>query len=306
MSHVKINNFRMKIVLAFVLILSVKALAVDSKSIPAPQPGMRKTQLKDLFDKVNQQYRSDLGPQCLGDKEYKKLAATYNVKNIIGNDWDYPTFLENVKDQGLLDEEFFKDPKKPGVSFKGAIDSIVEGTRLYQVHNMIDNPKVCGLNQKEIFALLYYTGEGYRMLNNANREEDIAKLEKTRIIGQQMNLGMLKMKPFVGWVKRGQSFSDPEKLKKFIAEYAEGNTVTLKGYTSTSIGAGFNGQIRMAAYVKNDCRYVADFSLVETKVFNGVSQMEEEEVLCMPNTQFKVLMHEVDGYGNHEIVLEEI
>ncbi len=300
------SNLKTKILTSLILAVSLNSLALESKSVPAPKPGMGKTQLKDLFAKVNQQYRSNLGPQCLDPKSYKKLADAYNTKNIIGYTWDYPTFLNNVREQGLLDESFFADPHKPGVSFKSAIDSIVEGTRLYGERKMIDNPKVCGLNQKEIFALMYYTGEGYRMLNSAQREENVVKLEKTRVIGQQMNLGMLKMKPYVGWVKRGQSFSDPQRLKKFNDEYVVGKIVSMAGYTSTSIGAGFNGQIRIAAYVKKNCRYIADFSLVETTVFNGMSQMEEEEVLCMPNTQFKVLMHERDGYDNHEVLLEEI
>ncbi len=260
-----------------------------------------------IFETVNKKATYDLGPQCA--YKNKKDIDALNIEQSSDEDLalSYEAFIAKVKAQGLLDKNFFYDPKRPDADMQNAIDGILSAADQMKIKGLVNNPKRCYLNQKELFSLFYYTGEGYRMLNQALRSNDKAKLELLRILGKHINMALDKITPYKGYVKRGQNmFKDPADIKKFEVDYALGKTVMMPSYTSTSIGKQFEGDIQYVIKVKKNCTYIADFSLVETKDLGGWSQMEEEEVLCLPFTQFKVLYHQKDAENKHKLVLEEI
>lgn len=260
-----------------------------------------------IFETVNKKATYDLGPQCA--YKNKKDIDALNIEHSSEPDLalSYEDFIAKVKANGLLDKSFFYDPKRPDADMQNAINSILTGADMMKANGLVNNPKRCFLNQKELFSLFYYTGEGYRMLNQALRTNDTKKLEALRIIGKHIYTALDKITPYKGYVKRGQSmFKDAADIKKFETEYEKGAIVTMPAYTSTSIGKQFDGDIQYVIKVKKNCTYIADFSLVETKDLGGWSQMEEEEVLCQNGTQFKVLYHVKDAQNKHKLVLEEI
>lgn len=260
-----------------------------------------------IFETVNKKATYDLGPQCA--YKNKKDIDALNIEQSSDPDLalSYDEFIAKVKAQGLLDKNFFYDPKRPDADMQNAIDSILFAADQMKIKALVNNPKRCYLNQKELFSLFYYTGEGYRMLNQALRANDTAKLELLRILGKHINMALDKITPYKGFVKRGQNmFKDTADFKKFETEYQKGKVVMMPAYTSTSIGKQFDGDIQYVIKVKKNCTYIADFSLVETKDLGGWSQMEEEEVLCLPFTKFKVLYHNKDAQNKHKLVLEEV
>ncbi len=260
-----------------------------------------------IFETVNKKATYDLGPQC-AYKNRKDITAL-NIENSSDEDlaMSYDDFLKKVKENGLLDKAFFDDAKRPDADMQNSIDSILSASDEIEKKGLVDNPKRCFLNKKEFFALFYYTGEGYRMLNQALRTNDIKKLEALRVIGKHIYTALDKITPYKGYVKRGQNmFKDAADIKKFETEYKVGAMVTMPAYTSTSVGKQFDGDIQYVIKVKKNCTYIADFSLVETKDLGGWSQMEEEEVLCQNNTKFKVLYHGKDAQNKHKLVLEEV
>ncbi len=260
------------------------------------------------FEKIQSKNLNDLGPQCALQNE-SQLADF--EQNYYANDEDfalnYSEFIQKVKKNGLLERSLFYTPGASSPDHEDtAIRSIVSWTEHYIQSGRVDKKENCYLNAKEIFSLFYYTGEGYKILNKAIRNNDTDFLKKLAVIGKHLNSALDKIKPYQGYVKRGQkASSDNQRNQAFIKQYKVGQIVTQAGYTSTTIANAFPGEYQFVIKTKKNCHYIADFSLVEQKDASGYSQMEEEEVLCKPYTRFKVIAHDVVG-EIHQITLEEV
>lgn len=260
-----------------------------------------------LFEKEYKINKYDLGPQCA----FSSLSEVKKAESLVNNkDYQltYPEFLDKVKKLGLLDTKLFFDPKNTDANYEQvAINSILTWTKNYQDQNLIYSKEKCFLSDKEIFSIFYYTGEGYKILNTAIRNHDQTMIQKLEIIGIHLGLGLQKLNPYRGFVKRVRDLdmSDPKKVEIFNQENKVGAIVEQTAYTSTTIATtSITGNVEYVIKTKKNCYYIADFSLVEQKV-NGYSQMEEEEVLCLPKTKFKVLFHNEEN-GLHKIVMEEV
>jgi len=260
------------------------------------------------FIKNESIYKMDLGPQCA----FKTLIDVQNAeKNLNDPDLNlsYEQFIQKVKNYGLLDKKLFHDPKNTEPQHEEkAINSILSWTNEYIKRDWIYNPQKCFLSAKEVFSLFYYTGEGYKLLNRAIRQNDNDTLQKFKIIGKHLNWALEKINPYNGFVKRIQniSFKNDSEIALFNEKYAIGNIITNESYTSTTIGyPTFEGNITYIIKTHTNCHYIADFSLVEQLDENGFPFLEEEEVLCKPYTKFKVIDHKIQN-DTHKIYMEEV
>lgn len=271
-----------------------------------------------MFDKKFSEASYDLKDQCVLKSE--AAYAKYKKQEAKDGDSDmkttYSEFLEKVRANGLLDPHYFYRPENTAeqnaVQAPAFADAILAWTESFEQNKMIETKAKCFMNKKEIFALMYYTGDGYRALNRAIRTNDdalimnptvprtrSAELEKFAILGKHLNRALEKMKNYQGFVKRGMALSkDPQKAAQLLANYEKGKIVTLAGYTSTTIAKPFPGELQFLLKVSKNCYYVADYSMYE-------SSLSEEEVLCKPYTKFKVINHAIVNQ-THQIYLEEI
>ncbi len=271
-----------------------------------------------LFDKKFSEVSYDLKDQCVLKSEADY--AEYKRQEAQDADSDmkttYSEFLEKIHANGLLDPHYFYRPENTAeqnaVQAPAFANAILAWTESFEQNKMIETKAKCFMNKKEIFALLYYTGDGYRALNRAIRNNDdillvnpaaartrSAELEKFAILGKHLNRALEKIKNYQGFVKRGMALNkDPEKAARLLANYEKGNIVTLAAYTSTTIATPFPGELQFLLKVSKNCYYVADYSMYE-------SSLSEEEVLCKPYTKFKVINHVIVN-KTHQIYLEEI
>ncbi len=279
-------------------------------------------QLQAIFNKAKKSAKYDLGPQC----RFKTLGeAEKNAEKFADVDLHltYEEFMAKVRAQGLLDRSLFKTKDGEPNYAGNSIAAILGWTDEYIRRGLVGKKETCFMNAKEIFSMFYYTGEGYKSLNRAIREaanEDLKKNElklalQTRerfaVIGQHLSSALDKIKGYDGYVKRGQGFDgDQKRIDALDEQYEKGKLILWPGYTSTSVAEGFDGEaqfiIRTLPGGKSACRYVADFSLVEQKNAAGISQVEEEEVLCKPYTKFRVLFQRTNEMGQHEILMQEL
>lgn len=137
----------------------------------------------------------------------------------------------------------------------------------------LETAELCFMNKKETTALMMYSMSVYRKLNLALRNQDQAALAPFETYLKVLNSALDKLKNFEGYVKRGANTD----LTRYD-DHQTGSVVVYPAFTSTSIGKGFPGNVRTLILSKN-CKYIAPFSVVP----------EEEEVLCKPNTEFKVI-----------------
>jgi len=261
-----------------------------------------------IFNIEKSKAKYDLGPQCA----FKTAAEARQAEQQV-NDPDYnltyDEFMKKVIANGLLDLKLFHNPNNKEVGHESAaVQGILAWVNYYETHNLAGTKEKCFLSLKEIFSIFYYTGEGYRVMNNAIRQQDTQMINKLRVIGINLGIGAQKLKPYDGYVKRirGLDSTNLQALKEFNGQHTVGHVTEFGSYTSTTIGdTTFKGNVEYIIRTHKNCYHIAEFSLVEQKVPGGYSQIEEEEVLCLPRTQFKTLYHQQDG-DSHQILMEEV
>ncbi len=300
----KIKNFLLVVVLMYA---STSAAQVNKGINP----------YLELFNRKYAKAAYNLKNQCVYQDD-KSFAQAQINQNETDSDMlmSYDDFIKKVTDNGLLDPDKFINPAQSEIENKqqapARSEAIVKWTQSRIDSGMVDNKENCYLNAKELFALMYYTGDGYRKLNQTLRDNEDAiqaglrpqrtrsdELEKYAILGKHLSSALTKLKPFVGFVKRGQvSNKDPEKNQAFLSRFTTGNKVSFSAYTSTTIATPFDGDMQFLLKVSKNCYYIANFSMYE-------QSREEEEVLCKPYTNFRVRYSEVDGV-TRKMVLEEL
>ena len=146
----------------------------------------------------------------------------------------------------------------------------------------------CGLTKAEAAAIRSYTGSNYGWINSNLRLNQTD--EKTTNFRDVLNSALSKLRAYQGVVRRGLSLP-PDRLK----DYQVGAEITYPGFTSTSLGYGFNQHHRFVIHSKNG-RYVAPNS----------SSPGELEVLFKSGAKFRVLDRKDAEEGRVEITMEEI
>lgn len=151
----------------------------------------------------------------------------------------------------------------------------------------------CGLRDIEIGAIVTYTASGYELINRSLWENDIRRLIRYSGMIRLIESGLEKLKPYEGFVRRGVGLTEPAR-----AAFARSSMIHFRGFSSSSIGRGFNSPDRMLILSKT-CRYIAPFAV----------RPSEKEVLCYSNMVVKV--HYVDRVAPdqfseyHRYILEE-
>jgi hypothetical protein len=262
------------------------------------------TLAQDPFQNLQDQVLYDLGPQCAFSNldEVRAMEASQTDPDL---KMSFDEFLSQVEQSHLLSESLFHNPDAPE-NAKTEITSIRDWTQYYLSSGRLETRETCFLNAKEIFSLFYYTGAGYRPLNKTLRTQDPTLLKSFQILIKHLNSALDKLQPYQGYVKRGERLKAGMTDKDVLRTYPLGEMITHATYTSTTIAKPFEGEVQFVLKVHNQCRYIADFSLVEQKTADGLSLVQEEEVLCKPGTRFRVVSHDLVPGNRHQIVMEEI
>lgn len=144
--------------------------------------------------------------------------------------------------------------------------------------------ETCQMTDAELLAIAYYTGDGYRVLNQSLRQQE--NLEEVKPVITLVNSGLDKLKSYRGYVRRGTNMP-----AEFLAQHEIGADLIYTGYTSTSLGDGFSAQYKLVIFSQT-CKYLDPISSVKG----------ENEVLCKPGTQFHILHQE----GNTFLMYEKL
>ncbi len=310
----------------FTVIFTLSFTALSTEASTKPRQTRTSQQWRAYFDRAQSDLKRNLGPQC----QYKTESAFEKFeKSIINTDvlLSHEDFMSEVNKRGLLGVDLFVKYMYPDKhttipvweqrqEAQGAIQGIVNAVNYFVDHGLVGTKETCFMTANEVFALFYYTGEGYKILNGALRENEAKNdaeethvktdlLKKLAVIGNNLDAALEMMQPYVGTVKRGQRIGrNPEKDKVLLASLEKGKSVTWESYISTTVYQAFEGEIQYVINVHKNCYYIADFSIVEQDKVTGFSQFEEEEVLCKPYQKFLVLDNDANN-GRHNIILEQ-
>ncbi len=148
----------------------------------------------------------------------------------------------------------------------------------------------CGMTIAEAIAIGSYTGEGYREINDALRSGG-EKARKAQPYREAIDAALKKLKPYHGLVSRGVNLPQDR-----LAQHQVGAILEYPGYTSASLGLGFENQSQRMTVHSKTGRYVG---------FHSMSP-GEYEVLFPAGTKFKVLERKPDPDGTLHIVMEEV
>ncbi len=273
-SYIHFNRFKLGSFLALELRMKTKllllmALCLFSAQIPTLAFATTKTLSQptaSAFSRLRAVKLKELGKQCL-----YRTAEQYSA---------------------AAEKQIDPELKLSAADFDRSIaflgESIANYTPLYDV-SLIEKSELCFMTQNEITALMMYSMSAYRKLNVALRDQDPVLLSQFRIYIKTLNSALDKIKNYEGFVKRGAGTN-----RARFDDHQVGAVVTYPSYTSTSIGNGFGGVARYVIYSKT-CKYIAPFSVASS----------EEEVLCKPGTQFKVVYRE-DKKTIIHLMMEEI
>ncbi|UGL62851.1 putative minor head protein [Xanthomonas phage MET13-T1] len=134
------------------------------------------------------------------------------------------------------------------------------------------------LTAEEVAAVKAYTGNTYRVLNNALRAGKYSSDPHLQAYVDAAQHGMSKMPKFQGVSSRGMTFNDSQ-LKAMLSTYRKGVVVEDSAFVSSSYGeqAAFSGNVYMRINGKTGVN-VSQYSYYKT----------EREVLFMPGTRFRV------------------
>lgn len=205
---------------------------------------------------------------------------------------DSQKFDENQNDPDLLisDSDFYSILRR---------DQILNKSLFNEMH---PTPEKCFLNKKELFAIERYTGTLFGEMNQFLRFNDSSNKELKQevnasgvdenpalqlLIKYAIN-GLKKLKPYEGYVKRADS------LRPDLIQSQIGKMFQFKGFTSTSLSMEFPGEVQSLMYSRT-CRYIGPLS----------ASPEEDEVLCLPGTRFKLLDRQ-NIQGIYRLILTEV
>ncbi|MCK6600161.1 MAG: ADP-ribosyltransferase [Bdellovibrionaceae bacterium] len=152
----------------------------------------------------------------------------------------------------------------------------------------------CGMTKFEYSAIRYYTGHGYGAINTALRSQNKDTYEKYQMLSKVTNRGLYKIKPYIGFVRRGTYLPEAEVINHSLV----GRIVKYFAFTSTSSSAGWSANNRFIIYSKT-CRNVAPISL----------HPNENEVLCPAGLEFRILRLKTNGSSNisqNVFIMEEV
>lgn len=153
-----------------------------------------------------------------------------------------------------------------------------------------------GLGEEEITSIYLYTTFIHKKVNEALRAEGTTEVaEKVKPFAQAATLGLGKLPPHEGWVRRGVNLP-PEELEK----YQVGHEVTENGFTSATLAKTI-GREKPHQFVilSKKGRDISEFSH-----FEG-----EKEVLFAPGSRFRVVKKEAvqeEGRSFLRISMEEV
>jgi hypothetical protein len=147
------------------------------------------------------------------------------------------------------------------------------------------------LSRPQVEAVINYTGEGYKALNHALREQGAEAPLADRRAADRLSHALLKLPKHEGTVYRGAFLEQPD-----VARYLPGNIVTERAFTSTTADPA-------RIFLGN-----AQFS-IESKTGRDVTKLSsapnEREVLFNQGARFQVLAREFRN-GEWHIRLQEL
>lgn len=160
-----------------------------------------------------------------------------------------------------------------------------------ELKNQIESSKI-ELSDEEQYAInQYISSESYK-INDALRNETKLTEQQEKIL-DSLDDALDKFPKYKGNVTRS-IILDNDELKEFLKEHKQGNTVTYKAYTSTTVGNRYNDVSNIELHIKSK-------NGRDIRKFNK----EEQEILFRRNTEFQVIY--VKTINNiHHIYLKEL
>ena len=165
----------------------------------------------------------------------------------------------------------------------------------------VSNKKVSKFNsekQKELskdekYAINKYIGfESYTY--NEKLRDDIKLTEEEKTILSNLDKALEKMPKYNNEVTRSVSISYDD-IDYFLKDYKEGSIIKYKAYTSTTKGEIYNPDSRIQITIKSkNGRDISDYN------------PDEQEILFIRNSQFKVLKVDTSDDFYVRIILEEV
>ena len=165
----------------------------------------------------------------------------------------------------------------------------------------VSNKKVSKFNsekQKELskdekYAINKYIGfESYTY--NEKLRDDIKLTEEEKTILSNLDKALEKMPKYTNEVTRSVSISYDD-IDYFLKDYKEGSIIKYKAYTSTTKGEIYNPDSRVQITIRSkNGRDISDYN------------PDEQEVLFIRNSQFKVLKVDTSDDFYVRIILEEV
>lgn len=148
-----------------------------------------------------------------------------------------------------------------------------------------DVKATCGLEAREVSAIKFYTGDGYRCLNQYLWGKD--RNEKQAVV-ETLNSALGKLPEYQGFVARGTSLPD-----SIRATHTLGATVTYEAFTSTSSVRGWGGSDKFLIY-----------SVTGRPVMSLSSLTHENEVLFKSGTKFRIIS--IKGESDRHYIMREV
>ena len=140
--------------------------------------------------------------------------------------------------------------------------------------------KTFGLDQGESVSLGNYVKTLFRVLNNRLYSGTMS--DKDQPMVDRITSALKKFPTFDGKTYRNLSFQDESSFNAYLSEFAQGNTVTLKAFTSTSKRP--NGYPKFGDYVVH--------MIIEGKSGADIADTygipRQQEVIFLPGTQLKI------------------
>lgn len=159
--------------------------------------------------------------------------------------------------------------------------------------NKPNNKKKKELSNDEIYAINKYIGfESYTY--NEKLREGIELTEEEKVILNNLDKALEKMPKYNKEVTRSVSITSDD-IDYFLKDYKEGNIIKYKAYTSTTKGEIYNPDAKVQITIKSkNGRDISEYN------------PDEQEVLFVRNSKFKVLKVDTNDEFYVRIVLEEV
>lgn len=199
--------------------------------------------------------------------------------------------LSNIRKEYL---EFLNKTGRTRITANEWIGSSTISTNVYDnKKSKINNKSKEKLSKDEIYAINKYIGfDSYTYNEKLRNNIELTPMEEE--ILNNLDSALEKMPKYNGEVTRSVSISLDD-MDYFLKDYKEGYIVKHKAYTSTTKGETYNKEASVQMYIK--CKNGRDIS-----EYNP----DEQEVLFIRNSRFKVLKIDTTDDFYVRIVLEEV